>query len=176
MKLWENIESRLIGMHADAPDYRGWLKDETVRLVKDWARQKPAIEKEYLQPMIYKPEAVLAGIRRSEYLQSGEGGHGYFVVDYVVNRDGILRIGFSHTFLSQLPDLKRGRFTVGEPVQAAGQIHYGGGMIQKIDNQSGHYKPHTQSHALLQNTLARAQLQSVLPRMPFSKLYSEGNS
>lgn len=174
MMLWPNLQTNIIGMHADEPRYRTWIQDETARLLKDWRRETSRIPPQHLQPLIYKPEAVLAGILHSDYAASGGGGLDDFIADYVVNRDGVLRLGFSHTFLSQLPDPKRGRFTVGEPVQAAGQIHYGGGRIQRINNLSGHYKPNVQSPSLLENAFSKAQLRAVLPAgRTFAQLYSD---
>ena len=69
----------------------------------------------------------------NHFIEDGKikGINGQRRVDFVINRDGNLVIGKKHQLLGNADD-----------VMAAGQLKIDGqGMIRRIDNSSGHYRP-----------------------------------
>jgi hypothetical protein len=163
MKAWKNLEFGIAGIRVDDPAYTPWARRESIRLQSDWLRDTSRINPIYLRPMRFYEHIVAHEIKQSKLMPSAEGGHGYWVADYVVGLDGSLRVGFSHTKLSEMTDTD-GVMMVGMPVFAAGQIHYGGGIIEQVDNWSGHYKPNQQDLGRINYAFAKAGLTNLLAR------------
>lgn len=78
-----------------------------------------------------------------------------------------MRVGYSHTKLSEVRRETAGGEIIrqiGMPVYAAGQFEYGGGLIHKINNASGHYQPKNQSPSLIEIAFNNAGLRHLFPR------------
>ena len=173
MKEWPNLDGGIACLSITDRRYREWWSQECARLRKDWARDTSRITPEYLQPMAFRPGTVAVEIKRSGLKRSPEGREDYHVADYVVGLDGKLRVGFSHTKLSEMTD-SAGVKRIGMPVYAAGQMTYGDGAIRGVDNVSGHYRLRLQDWGgCIRPAFVGAGLAHLLAEGPGAPIYIE---